>query len=224
MSHFRRFGIAIGILATVAAGASAENIKGNYIEARTCDVYTGPCFANSEFGLTGDQAILAWKIESGSWEGVDLSGLAIVAAVKAGNTLGDEYTNPYPAKAILIVDERATSTQRESLISFAKSMGGRLLEDVVRSESAPIELTVGCCEERGCATLVAGKLASIKTRCANEHDHVCGNESVYYQPLTRVNKDYIAAVAVNHEFKGKGLGGTWSSPNKRSAFIASFVR
>jgi hypothetical protein len=150
--------------------------------------------------------------------------LSVVAAVKAGNTLGDEFTNPYPAKSVLIVDEKATSEQRTALISFAKSMGGRLLENVVRTESAPIELVVSCCEEKGCATLVAGKLAAIKTRCANEHDHVCGNEYVYYQPLAKVNKDFIAAVTVSHEFKGKGLGGTWSSPNKRSAFIASFSR
>jgi hypothetical protein len=224
MLQIARFGLAITLVALLAAGASAETIKGNYVEARTCDVYTGPCFANAEFGLTGDQAVMAWKIDSGTWKGVDLSGLAIVAAVKAGNTLGDEYTNPYPAKAVLIVDEKATSEQRESLISFAKSMGGRLLDDVVRTETAPIELSVACCEDRGCATLVAGKLAAITTRCAGDHDHVCGNEYVYYQPLTKVNKDFIAAVTVSHEFKGAGLGGTWSSPNKRSAFIASFSR
>jgi hypothetical protein len=224
MIQVKRFGLALGLVAALTAAASAGDIKGSYIEARTCDVYTGPCFANAEFGLTGDQAVMAWKIDSGSWRGVDLSGLSIVAAVKAGSTLGDEFTNPYPAKAVLVVDDKATSEQRESLISFAKSMGGRLLDDVVRSDSAPIELKVGCCEERGCATLLAGKLVAIKTRCANEHDHVCGNESVYYQPLTEVNKDFVPAVTVNHEFKGTGLGGTWSSPNKRSAFIASFNR
>ncbi len=209
---------------TLATGASAENIKGSYIEARTCDVYTGPCFANSEFGLTGDQAILAWKVDSGSFNGVSLDGLSVVAAVKAGNTIGDEFTNPYPAKCVVIVDSRATDEQRTALVAFAKKMGGRLLDSVVRTETAPIEMTVACCEEKGCAKLVAGKLATIETRCAGEKDHVCGNESIYYQPMTKLNKDFIAAVTVSHEFKGKGLNGTWSSPNKRSAFIGSFSR
>src|SRR5262245_12901107 len=115
MSQITRLILAIGLAAVRATSVSAQTIQGHYIEARTCDVYTGPCFANAEFGLTGDQAILAWKIESGSWRGVDLSGLSIVAAVKAGSTLGDEFTNPYPAKAVVIVDERASSEQRESL-------------------------------------------------------------------------------------------------------------
>ena len=219
-----RICLAVGLVAALTVGASAETIKGNYIEARTCDVYTGPCFANAEFGLTGDQAVMAWKVDAGSWKGVDISGLSVVAAVKAGSTLGDEFTNPYPAKSVLIVDERATSEQKEALIGFSKAMGGRLLENVVRTESALIELTVACCENKGCAKLVAGKLVALETRCPNEKDHVCGNEFVYYQPLTRVNKDFIPAVTVNHEFKGKGLNGTWSSPNKRSAFIASFTR
>ena len=224
MLKFVRISLSLGLVAALASGVSAESIKGNYVEARTCDVYTGPCFANSEFGLTGDQALMAWKVESGSWKGVDLSGLGVVAAVKAGNTLGDEFTNPYPAKSVLIVDEKATSEQKEALVSFAKEMGGRLLENVVRTESSPIELKVACCEEKGCAELVVGKLATIKTRCPNEKDHVCGNEWVYYQPLTKLNKDFVPAVTVNHEFKGTGLGGTWSSPNKRSAFIGSFGR
>jgi hypothetical protein len=224
MMQALRIGLALCAVLAFASGASAHGIKGNYLEARTCDVYTGPCFANSEFGLTGDQALLAWKVESGSFNGVNLDGMSVVAAIKAGNTLGDEFTNPYPAKAVLIVDSRATESQRTALVAFAKEMGGRLTETVARVESAPIELEVGCCEAKGCARLVAGKLAMIQTRCPNEQDHVCGNEWVYYQPLTKLNKDFIPAVTVNHEFKGTGLGGTWSSPNKRSAFIGTFSK
>ena len=219
-----RSSLAFGLMVALSAGASAGTITGNYIEARTCDVYTGPCFANCELGLTGDQAIVAWNITGGAYQETDLSGLSVVAAVKAGSTLGDEFTQPFPAKCVLIIDERATAEQKIALVSFAKEMGGRLLENVARIESAPIEMTLKCCEDRGCAKLLAGKLVRIETRCPNEKDHVCGNESVYYQPLTRVNKDFVPAVTINHEFQGAGLGGTWSSPNKRSAFIASFTR
>src|SRR5258708_5845621 len=56
-----------------AGNQRADEISGNYLETRTCDVYTGPCFANAQVGLTGQQAIMAWSVESGSHEGVDLS-------------------------------------------------------------------------------------------------------------------------------------------------------
>src|SRR5687768_6389967 len=120
----------------------AQQISGDYIESRSADVYTGACVANGEVNLAGDQAILGWKVSKGDWKGVCLDGLSVVAAVKANATLGDPYTNPYPAKAVLIVDERASAEQRQALISFAKEMGGALFNDVVRVEVAPIKMVV----------------------------------------------------------------------------------
>ncbi len=55
------------ISASAVPGSAA--LKGDYIEARSADVYTGPCFANSEVGLTGQEAILAWKVQEGDWKG-----------------------------------------------------------------------------------------------------------------------------------------------------------
>ena len=66
------------LLPAVALGAGVE-ISGTYVEARTADVYTGPCFANSEVGLVGNEAIMAWRIEEGGWDGIDLEGLSVVA-------------------------------------------------------------------------------------------------------------------------------------------------
>ena len=71
--------------------AQAAQITGDYVETRSADIYTGPCFANSEVGLVGDQAILAWHVKDGAWQGESLNGLAVVAAVKANNTLGDPF-------------------------------------------------------------------------------------------------------------------------------------
>jgi len=52
-------------LALSIAGVQAADIHGQYVEARTADIYTGPCFANSEVELTGNLAVLGWKIEKG---------------------------------------------------------------------------------------------------------------------------------------------------------------
>src|SRR5215470_12966100 len=83
------------ILAMAATGR-AQNISGDYIETRSADVWTGPCVANGEVNLTGDQAILAWRVNKGTWNGISLEGLTVVGVVKANATLGDEYNNPYP--------------------------------------------------------------------------------------------------------------------------------
>ena len=86
-----------------AAIPSRAAIQGDYVEARSADVFTGPCFANSQVDLEGKEAILGWKVHHGSWNGVSLDGLGVVAVVRAKATLGDPYHTPYPAEAVLIV-------------------------------------------------------------------------------------------------------------------------
>jgi hypothetical protein len=77
------------LLAALLAAAPAAAISGHYLEARTADVYTGPCFANSEVNLAGREAILAWRVADGGWNGMDLAGLSVVAVIAAEATLGD---------------------------------------------------------------------------------------------------------------------------------------
>ena len=205
-------------LATSAASARAA-LKGDYLEVRSADVYTGPCFANSEENLAGNQAILAWKIRQGDWRGTDLAGFGVVAVVQAQATLGDTTHDPYPARVVLIVDSRANAAQRAALIQFAKAAGGKLLANVVRVDSAPIELTAA---EHGSVKLVAGSLARVETRSLCAGDHLCGNEEVYYPPLTRVN-GAMPAFALEEAFNGQGLGVVWDRKDTRGAFIATFA-
>jgi hypothetical protein len=206
----------------LAAIPSQAAIKGDYVEVRSADVFTGPCFANSQVGLEGDQAILAWRIKQGEWNGVSLNGLGVVAVVKAKATLGDPYHNPYPAESILIVDERATSSQRKALAEFAKSAGGHLLDHVVLVEAAPIRMAIGEGMEHGTVSLTAGTLAAVKTRSLCSGDDICGNEEIYYPPLTRLTHSMPAYAEVD-SFSGKGLGVVWNRLGARSAFVGNFT-
>ena len=211
------FSIALAFLFSASAEAK---ISGDYVETRSADVYTGQCFANGEVGLTGNQAILAWHIRSGSWDGIELDGFSVVAAVKANATLGDPYADPYPAKSVLIVDSRANARERAALAAFARHMGGKLLANVVDVVNAPIDIQISQ-EHHGSALLRAGDFVTVQTRSINENDHLCGNESTFYPPLTQVSHA-MAAVAMTDSYSGKGLGTTWTLHDKRSAFVGTF--
>src|SRR6516165_9767640 len=102
--------------------ANAAALEGEYIEARTADVFTGPCISNSEVFIFGNQAVMAWKVNQGTWKGVDLGGLCIAAAVRGTTTFSED--KPEQAVAVLIVDERANARQREALVSMAQELGG----------------------------------------------------------------------------------------------------
>lgn len=216
----RCLAVAALALAVIVTPASAAGLSGQYIEARTCDVWTGPCFANAEMNLSGQHAVLGWKVDKGDFNQVNLDGLGVVAVVRASDTLGLEQTGP--AKAILIVDQRATAAQREALISLAKKQGGDLVRNVIAVEAAPVELAICECKNNACARLTAGT-AKIETRCLDaHHDKVCGNESAYYPPLTKGVKA-TAAVAVEHSFQGKTLNETWKDHGRRGAYVGSFA-
>jgi hypothetical protein len=209
------------LLAGLTVSGSAA-IRGDYVEVRSADVYTGPCFANSEVGLTGQEAILAWKVQEGGWKGVSLSGMSVVAVVMARATLGDPYHNPYPAHAVLILDSRATGVQRTALAEFARSMAGGLLDHIVRIDIAPIQLQVEHGDLHGAAKLVAGNIAQIETRSLCHGDHHCGNESVYYPPLVSLAHS-MPAFTLDESFQGQGLGVVWKHVDKRSAFVGAFT-
>jgi hypothetical protein len=210
------------MLLVLCSFSVAQQIRGDYVETRSADVYTGQCFANGEVNLVGNQAILAWHVQSGSWNGVSLDGLSVAAAVRANATLGDPYANPYPAKAVLLVDDQANSAQRAALEAFAHHMGGELLKNVEQVIAAPVQLEVNR-ERHGFALLRAGQFATVQTRSLGDKDHLCGNEETFYPPLTELAHS-MPAVAVTDAYRGPGLGVSWDLHGKRSAFVGTFGR
>lgn len=207
-------------LPVVTHAAPTAAISGNYVEFRSADVYTGPCFANSEVGLTGENAVLAWQIAQGSWAGVSLEGLSIVAVVRASATLGDPYANPLPAKTVFLVDARASAAQHAALVHFAQAQAAGLLRDVVAVEAAPISFTSA---RHGYVTLEAGNLVNLTTRTLNENDEICHNEEVYYQPLAGHLVHAMPVVAANSAYRGNHLGVTWNDSGRRSSFVGTFA-
>jgi hypothetical protein len=203
------------------AQASPKGVRGDYMEFRSADIWTGPCFANGEMGLGGKNAVLAWRVQQGAWHGVSIQGLSVVAVVRATNTLGDRYVDALPARSVLIVDRQATPAQREALIGFAKAQAGQLLANVVAVESEPISFQVNQ-KERGYATLKAGNLVELKTRGVGPQDVICHNEEVYYPPLVGHLDHAVPAVELESAYTGNHLDVTWQDSGRRSSFVAAF--
>ena len=205
------------------AAPQPSKLSGDYVEIRSCDVFTGPCFANAEMHLGGREAIMAWSIRSGALDGVSLDGLKVVAVVEADGTLGDVHKFPQAAHSVLIVDQAASAAQRDALVHFAKNKAGEVLGETVNVQTAPMSVEFpDTCSDRGCSVVRAGELVNIQTRCLGGKDHICGNEEQYYPPLTTVT-DARPAFTLAGAFSGKGLGTTFNEANRRSAYLATFT-
>jgi hypothetical protein len=215
--------LSIAALTAFASTPSAPTVSGDYLEVRSCDVYTGPCYANAEMNLSGKEGILLWSVREGNWNGTPLGGLSVIAVVCTDGTMGDLSYQPRAGKAVLIIDEKADAQQREALSDMVRSKASRLIKEIVAVRTANIQASVGSCAKAGCASVKAGNLVEVNTRCLGGHDHLCGNEETYYPPLTSV-EHAMPVFTERASFKGSGLNLTWEAANQRSAFIATFSR
>ncbi|MBI4584861.1 MAG: DUF1326 domain-containing protein [Planctomycetes bacterium] len=191
-------------------------IAGEYVEARTCDVWTGPCFANSEINTAGEFAIVSWAVSQGSWAGQDLSGLKIAAALRAQGTLTTEGEGK--VKAIVYVDEKATPEQANALLSMARTLAKKYFENILEVHKSAISFQ----REEETATLEIKEVLKIRTKALSHGDCVCGNEKAAYPSISKLSTSECAKT-VEHFFKGQGLQARWSDPFKRSAVIGAFA-
>src|SRR5215467_11420246 len=102
----------------------AYDIEGRLLEVCTCNVLC-PCWVGEDpDGGTCDTTI-AWAIDSGSIEGVDVGGLTLaVSANIPGNIL-----TPKSWKAAVFVDDRSTEEQQGAMLKlFTGQLGGAVAD------------------------------------------------------------------------------------------------
>lgn len=204
-------------MASVDATAPA-GISGTYVEARTAEVFAGGCVINSEAGTAGREALLAWRVDSGTIDGVSLDGLAIVAAVSGDTNLGIHEIGGDVAttRAAIYVDARASDRQRQALVDMARTLAGQTIGTIVEEVAVPIHFA----EDAGTVD-VATPAVRLSVNKVMEHDPTCGNKQ-WFQPLASVHHADIG-VAEENAFRGAALGTRWSDPDKRSAFFGAFT-
>ncbi len=195
-------------------------LTGEYVEARTAEVFAGGCIMNSEAETMGRQAVLAWRITAGQYDGVRLDGLTVVAAIAGDRNLGmremggEEST---AVRAVVTVDPRATPAQRTALVAVVQDLSGGLITEIVRVEAAPIRFAT----TSAYIEVSVGDTVQLTVNREMTHDPSCGAMQ-WFTPFTPLTAPAMG-VADAHAFSGPGLGTRWSAPGKRSAFFGTFV-
>jgi hypothetical protein len=214
--------IVASALIALAAAPLAAGVKGSvagaYVEARTAEVFTGGCIMNSEAETMGKQALLAWKVDRGSFNGIAIDGLSVVAALAADRNLGmQEMGGEKPSvRSALYVDQRANPAQQLALVAMASELSNGLVGTIVQVTPTPIEFA-----DHGSEIQVTAGPATLDVNKHLTHDPTCGAMQ-WFHPLAAVDGATIG-VAAEHVFTGSALGTKWSDPNKRSAFFGRFA-
>jgi hypothetical protein len=213
------------IVAAALMGAAAApllaggrgTVSGTYVEARTAEVFTGGCIMNSEAETVGKQAVLAWKVDRGTFNGIAIDGLSVVAAISGDRNLGmTEMGGEKPiVRSALLVDARANAAQRIALVAMVSELSKGLVGTIVQVTAAPIDFV-----DHGSEIQVTAGPAALDVNKHMTHDPTCGAMQ-WFHPLASVD-DATIGVAAEHVFTGSALGTKWSDPNKRSAFFGTF--
>jgi hypothetical protein len=209
--------VLVGLSLAPRLDAAGPSLNGTYVEARTAEVFAGGCVMNGEAGTTGREALLAWKVSRGSFNGVALNGLSVVAAVAADTNLGIREIGGDVAttRTALFVDQRATPAQRTALVSMAKRLSNGVVNAVV--EVTPVAIQFA---DEGSDIRVATNTVRLTVSKAMSHDPTCGGKQ-WFHPLSVVDDAMMGTTAEN-AFSGTSLGTKWSDPDKHSSFFGTF--
>jgi hypothetical protein len=202
---------------TVAADGDRKELRGDYVEARTCAVWIGSCFANGEVNLMGKNAVIGWSVKEGSFDGAALDGLKIVAVLNAEGTLHTKYEGK--VTAIVFVDGKATDRQADALVAMAKSLAPDHLGDIRKIERKAIDFTRKGLE----ATVTVAKEIQVKTAeiCACENS-TC--HAYLFYPAFSKSAQVESAKSLAHSYQGDQLGVRWSDPERQSAMVGTFAK
>ena len=205
----------------IAAGAlvfssQAENVqmRGDYVEVRTASVFAGACHYNGEVVTTGRDAMMAWNVTNGQWQGVDLSGVRVMAIVSSDVNLGESNA---ARKSEIIVDSQASRTQALAMMNALKEKYAASLGEIVDVRTAPISF-----KRTGRTYAVVTNEAAINVE-AMPNDLCCKMPNlVWYTPLVGLENRKVGYTS-KALYSGKSVGEPWSRSGENSAFYGTFA-
>jgi hypothetical protein len=121
----------------------AYQVKGRLLEVCTCNTLC-PCWVGDDPDNGTCDGCLAWHIDNGTIEGVDVTGRTIVAVVHIpGNILKGNW------KAVLYIDDASTQQQQDAMLKVWSGKAGgpiadmaKLIGEVLAVERLPIAFDV----------------------------------------------------------------------------------
>lgn len=190
-------------------------VEGAYFEACSCAV-SCPCLFLAPATEDACDAFLAWQIERGALDDVDLSGLAVALAVHSPRQMTDGNW-----RVALYLDDRASPQQREALGAiFSGQAGGHLanlaplIGEVTGVEAVPIEFA----SSNGRGSVRVGEVLALDVEQSVGMDGT--NPSVITNPqLAAVTQPVRQGRSADVRYEG-----AWSFATQgRNAFFTEFA-
>lgn len=200
----------------VALTSQAENtsVKGDYVEVRTASVFAGACHYNGEVTTTGRDAMMAWNVTSGKWNGVDLTGVRAIAVVSADDNLSNAQAG---RRSELIMDKSASHEQAVAMLDAIKTRYADALGRIISVRTAAVNF-----KHEGKTYEVGSAEAAINVE-AMPDDLCCRMPNlIWYSPLVSLGQRKVG-YTVKALYAGHTVSDNWERAGENSAFYGTFA-
>lgn len=211
-----RIAMTLALVALCPLVAVADDtLTGTYLEARSASVFAGACHYNGEFSNAGRKITMAFDIESGSFAGVSLAGVHVVAVVTASDNLDIEGL---PRSSVIYVDEAATPAQQKAVVAAIRHHAAYALGEVLAVKTAPIRF------DRTKTGFDVRVEKHVVLKVEELPDRACCNmpSNVWYKPFVKIS-DRLVGCTVTHRMTDATLGLKVLREDENSAFYGTFT-
>jgi uncharacterized protein DUF1326 len=201
--------------ATLNSQAETASVRGEYVEVRTASVFAGACHYNGELTTAGRDALMAWNVESGVWQGIDLTGVRAVVIVSAAENLADKGA---ARQAEIIIGDNASDAQSRAMLEALKSRYAASLGKIMSVRRGPLTFE----HQSKAYSVTADTFASITVE-AMPDDLCCKMpQLVWYSPLVPLENRKVG-YTTKALYAGGDVGEPWQRSGENSAFYGSFA-
>jgi hypothetical protein len=187
---------------------------GEFVELRSCDLYTGGCTASSESTLLGRQMFRVWSISQGTWDNQDLAGLKVALLELGSVNLAEK--GAFVEKAEIFVPKGLAAAQKEALLSWVTSQGiapapTRVVEaDITYQRSG-----------RGAANVAVGDSISLSTMAIGKCSSGACGQALWYEPQVK-HSSFEVVASRGSKIRDSFLNFLWTDHDRPNVFLASF--
>jgi hypothetical protein len=189
------------LYALPAVADETATVSGDYIEARSNEVYTCGCLYSGQMTTAGKEAILAWRIARGTYQGTSLVGVK-VAAVVVGDTSLSAYDGP--RRTALYLDGVTSDDQQQAVVALWQQQYAGALGKITSVHRVPINIT----QQGDTIRVSVPDLVEIQARKARLPADAHPGSYVWYEPFVPL-RNLSLATALDYEYSGKDFQRQW---------------
>lgn len=196
------------LLMVLPLTAQDDVIRGEYVEDRSNHVHGCYCEWSGQSQTGGREAMLAWRVRSGNYAGVDLAGtvFALIVLGDANLSFGwaAQFTPP-PRRSVLVVDEKASALQKRAIESLIRDRFAVMAGRIVATRQSGIDFQIS---PEG-ASVSSPRLFEMRMRKARLPEDNLPGATKWYDSFLPMATGELGTTQINR-WSGDEFRFTWS--------------